>query len=113
MLSGVQPGTRLLQEETFGPVAPIVSFASDEEAVRLANDSEYGLAAYLFTRDLSRAFRVSEALEYGIIGVNDGGPVGAAPQAPFGGFKNSGLGKEGGHWGLEEYLQVKFVSFGV
>ncbi|WP_424952467.1 NAD-dependent succinate-semialdehyde dehydrogenase [Deinococcus sp.] len=113
VLSGVQPGTRLLQEETFGPVAPIVSFASDEEAVRLANDSEYGLAAYLFTRDLSRAFKVSEALEYGIIGVNDGGPVGAAPQAPFGGFKNSGLGKEGGHWGLEEYLQVKFVSFGV
>ncbi|WP_293909636.1 NAD-dependent succinate-semialdehyde dehydrogenase [Deinococcus sp.] len=113
VLSGVQPGTLMLREETFGPVAPIVSFSSDEEAVRLANDSEYGLAAYVFTRDLSRAFRVTEALEYGIIGVNDGGPVGAAAQAPFGGFKNSGVGREGGHWGLDEYLQVKYVSFGV
>ncbi len=113
VLSGVQPGTRMLREETFGPVAPIVTFATDEEAVALANDSEYGLAAYLYTRDLSRAFRVSEALEYGIVGVNDGGPVGAAAQAPFGGFKNSGMGKEGGHWGLDEYLQVKFVGFGI
>lgn len=113
VLSGVQPGTRMLREETFGPVAPIVTFSTDEEAVRLANDSEYGLAAYVYTRDLSRAFRVTEALEYGIIGVNDGGPIGAAAQAPFGGFKNSGMGKEGGHWGLDEYLQVKFVSFGV
>ncbi|GGR25593.1 NAD-dependent succinate-semialdehyde dehydrogenase [Deinococcus ruber] len=113
VLKGVQPGTRLLKEETFGPVAPIVSFSSDEEAVKLANDSEYGLAAYVFTRDLSRAFRVTEALEYGIIGVNDGGPVGAAPQAPFGGFKSSGVGKEGGHWGIDEYLQVKYIGFGI
>ncbi|WP_425144751.1 NAD-dependent succinate-semialdehyde dehydrogenase [Deinococcus sp.] len=113
VLSGVQPGTRMLKEETFGPVAPIVSFTSDEEAVKLANDSEYGLAAYVFTRDLSRAFRVTEALEFGIIGVNDGGPVGAAAQAPFGGFKNSGIGKEGGHWGLDEYLQVKYIGLGI
>ncbi|GGJ73251.1 NAD-dependent succinate-semialdehyde dehydrogenase [Deinococcus aquiradiocola] len=113
VLSGVQPGTRMLHEETFGPVAPIVTFRTDDEAVALANDSEYGLAAYLYTRDLARAFRVSEALEYGIVGVNDGGPIGAAAQAPFGGFKNSGMGKEGGHWGLDEYLQTKYVSFGL
>jgi succinate-semialdehyde dehydrogenase/glutarate-semialdehyde dehydrogenase len=113
VLKGVHPGTRMLREETFGPVAPIVTFRTDEEAIALANDSDYGLAAYLYTRDLSRAFRVSEALEYGIVGVNDGGPVAAAAQAPFGGFKNSGMGKEGGHWGLDEYLQVKFVSFGL
>jgi succinate-semialdehyde dehydrogenase / glutarate-semialdehyde dehydrogenase len=113
VLSGVKPGTKMLREETFGPVAPIVTFSTDEEAVAYANDSEYGLAAYLYTRDLSRAFRVSEALEFGIVGVNDGGPIGAAAQAPFGGFKNSGMGKEGGHWGLDEYLQVKYISFGI
>jgi succinate-semialdehyde dehydrogenase / glutarate-semialdehyde dehydrogenase len=103
----------MLHEETFGPVAPIVTFSTDAEAIAYANDSEYGLAAYLYTRDLSRAFRVSEALEFGIVGVNDGGPIGAAAQAPFGGFKNSGMGKEGGHWGLDEYLQVKYISFGI
>jgi len=108
ILTGVTADMRLMSEETFGPVAPIAAFDSDEEAIRLANDTPYGLAAYLYTNDLTRAFRVSEALDYGIIGVNDGVP--AVPYAPFGGVKQSGLGREGGPWGIEEYLEVKFVS---
>jgi len=113
VLSGVKPGMVILEEETFGPVAPVVSFETEEEAVQAANNSPYGLAAYVFTRDLSRAFRVSEALEYGIIGVNDGAPFGMNPQSPFGGVKQSGIGREGGRWGLEEYLSVKYVSMGI
>ena len=83
-------------------------FSTDAEAIELANDVPYGLAAYLWTRDLSRAFRVAEMLEYGIIGLNDGLP--SAAQAPFGGMKYSGIGREGGKWGLEEYLEVKYIS---
>ncbi|HET8986651.1 MAG TPA: NAD-dependent succinate-semialdehyde dehydrogenase, partial [Trueperaceae bacterium] len=90
----------MMQEETFGPVAPIIVFDTIEEAVRLANDTPYGLAAYLFTNDLSRAFKVAEDLEYGIVGINDGVP--STPQAPFGGVKQSGIGREGGRWGIEE-----------
>lgn len=111
VLTDVAPDALMLREETFGPVAPIVAFDSDAEAVRLANDTEYGLAAYVYTRDLARAFRVSEALEYGIVGVNDGVP--SAPYAPFGGVKQSGIGREGGPWGIEEYLSVKYVSLGL
>lgn len=111
VLAQVMPEMALMQEETFGPVAPIATFRSDEEAIRLANDTPYGLAAYIYTRDLSRAFYVSEALEYGIVGVNDGVP--STPQAPFGGVKQSGIGREGGHWGLDEYLEVKYLSFGL
>jgi succinate-semialdehyde dehydrogenase/glutarate-semialdehyde dehydrogenase len=99
---------RILQEETFGPVAPLVRFTADAEAVAQANGTPFGLAAYLWTRDLTRAFRVSEALEFGIVGVNDGVP--SAPQAPFGGVKASGLGREGGKWGIEEFLDLKYVS---
>ena len=102
---------RILEEETFGPVAPILSFADDDAVVRAANDTSAGLAAYIWTRDLSRAFRVSEALDYGIVGVNDGVP--STPQAPFGGVKFSGLGREGGHQGIAEYLDVQYVSFGL
>lgn len=98
----------MMQEETFGPVSPILSFAHEEEAVAAANATPYGLAAYLYTNDLSRAFRVSEALEYGIVGVNDGVP--SVPFAPFGGVKQSGIGREGGPWGIQEYLETKFVS---
>ena len=94
VLTGVTPDMKLMHEETFGPVAPIISFDTEEEAVRMANDTPYGLAAYLYTNDLARAFRVSEALDYGIVGVNDGVP--SAPYAPFGGVKQSGLGREGG-----------------
>ena len=108
VLTGVLPGMRILEEETFGPVAPIVTFSSEAEAVREANATPYGLAAYLWTRDLGRAFRVAEALDYGIVGVNDGMP--STPHAPFGGVKDSGIGREGGRWGLDEYLDVKFVS---
>ena len=108
LLVDVAAGMRILEEETFGPVAPIVSFTSEADVVAAANNTPYGLAAYLWTRDLGRAFRVAEALDYGIIGVNDGLP--ATPHAPFGGVKASGIGREGGRWGLEEYLDVKYVS---
>jgi succinate-semialdehyde dehydrogenase/glutarate-semialdehyde dehydrogenase len=108
VLVDVSPGMRILQEETFGPVAPLVRFSADAEAVAQANGTPFGLAAYLWTRDLTRAFRVSEALDFGIVGVNDGLP--SAPQAPFGGVKASGLGREGGKWGIEEFLDLKYVS---
>jgi len=111
LLVDVVAGMRILEEETFGPVAPVVSFTSEEDVVAAANDTPYGLAAYLWTRDLGRAFRVSEALDYGIVGVNDGLP--ATPHAPFGGVKASGVGREGGRWGLDEYLDVKYVSIGL
>ena len=111
VVEGVTPDMLMMREETFGPVAPVVSFAEEAEAVRLANDSPYGLAAYVFTNDVSRAFRVTEALEYGIVGLNDGVP--STPQAPFGGVKQSGIGREGGHWGIEEYLEVKYLSLGL
>ncbi len=94
VLTGVAPGMRIFEEETFGPVAPVVTFESDAEAVRSANATPFGLAAYLWTRDLGRAFRVAEALDYGIVGVNDGLP--STPHAPFGGVKYSGVGREGG-----------------
>ncbi|AEB11679.1 NAD-dependent succinate-semialdehyde dehydrogenase [Marinithermus hydrothermalis] len=108
VLVDVAPEARILQEETFGPVAPILAFEDESEAIQYANRAPYGLAAYVWTRDLSRAWRVAEALEYGIVGVNDGVP--STPQAPFGGMKYSGVGREGGKWGLEEFLEVKYVS---
>jgi succinate-semialdehyde dehydrogenase/glutarate-semialdehyde dehydrogenase len=98
----------LAREETFGPVAPIFTFSSEDEVVARANDSDYGLAAYFFTSDLNRAIRVAERLEYGTVGVNDASI--SAVQAPFGGMKESGLGREGGSFGIEEYLEVKYVS---
>jgi succinate-semialdehyde dehydrogenase/glutarate-semialdehyde dehydrogenase len=96
------------QEEIFGPVAPVVSFESEEEAVNAANDTEYGLVSYVFTRDLDRAIRVSERLETGMIGLNQG--IVSNPAAPFGGVKHSGLGREGGRLGIEEFLEVKYVA---
>lgn len=98
-----------MTEETFGPVAPIATFKTEEEVIERANDTDFGLAAYVFTKDLSRAFRMSEALEYGIVGVNDGIP--STPQAPFGGMKESGNGREGGYYGIEEFLEIKYTSF--
>jgi succinate-semialdehyde dehydrogenase/glutarate-semialdehyde dehydrogenase len=108
VLTDITSEMKIMQEETFGPVAPIVAFDDEAEVISKANDTQYGLAAYLYTNDLSRAFRVSEALEYGIVGINDGVP--AAPYAPFGGMKQSGLGREGGPWGIEEYLEIKYLS---
>ncbi|MBV8600809.1 MAG: NAD-dependent succinate-semialdehyde dehydrogenase [Candidatus Eremiobacteraeota bacterium] len=111
VLTEICDGTRLLVEETFGPVAPLLRFKDETEVVRMANDTPYGLAAYVWTRDVGRAFRVAEALQYGIVGVND--PVPSAPHAPFGGVKDSGIGREGGHEGLSEYLDVRYISMGL
>ncbi len=98
---------RVAREETFGPVAPLFRFRTEEEAVAMANDTEYGLAAYFYTRDLGRAWRVSEALEYGMVGVNSG--IISTAVAPFGGVKQSGLGREGARYGIDEYLEIKYV----
>jgi succinate-semialdehyde dehydrogenase/glutarate-semialdehyde dehydrogenase len=99
------------REETFGPVAPVAAFDDEAEAVAMANDSPYGLAAYFYTRDASRLMRVAEGLEYGVVGANDGAP--STAQAPFGGVKQSGFGREGGSYGVEEYTEVKYVSWGL
>jgi succinate-semialdehyde dehydrogenase/glutarate-semialdehyde dehydrogenase len=111
VLTAVPQQARLLREEIFGPVAPIVSFGSDDEAIAAANDTEYGLVAYLYTTNLNRAFRVSEALEVGMIGLNQG--LVSNPAAPFGGVKQSGYGREGGREGINEYLDVKYVALNV
>ena len=95
-------------EEIFGPVAPVTTFSSDDEAVALANKTEYGLVSYLYTNDLKRAFRVVERLETGMVGLNQG--VVSNAQAPFGGMKQSGFGREGGKEGIQEYLETKYVA---
>ncbi|GAB6926079.1 NADP-dependent succinate-semialdehyde dehydrogenase [Paenibacillus sp. JCM 10914] len=97
-----------MQEETFGPLAPITTFKTLDEAIERANNSPYGLAAYVYTELLGEAVKLSEVLDYGIIGIND--PVPSTAQAPFGGFKESGLGREGGHYGIDEFLEVKYIS---
>jgi succinate-semialdehyde dehydrogenase/glutarate-semialdehyde dehydrogenase len=111
VLSGVPDDAQLLREEIFGPVAPITTFSTDEEAIAKANDTEYGLVSYVFTRDLNRAFKVIEALETGMIGLNQGMVSNAG--APFGGVKQSGFGREGGPEGIEEYLETKYVAMNV
>jgi succinate-semialdehyde dehydrogenase / glutarate-semialdehyde dehydrogenase len=108
VLDRVPPSAELLREEIFGPVAPVAEFDSEEEAVRAANDTEYGLVAYVYTRDLNRAIRVTENLEVGMVGLNQGMVSNAA--APFGGAKQSGFGREGGPEGIEEYLNVKYAA---
>jgi succinate-semialdehyde dehydrogenase/glutarate-semialdehyde dehydrogenase len=108
VLADVPTSARLHKEEIFGPVAPVTAFSNEAEAVRLANDTDFGLVAYLFTADLNRAVRVSEALEYGMVGVNQG--IVSNPAAPFGGVKHSGFGREGGFEGIEEYLETKYVG---
>jgi succinate-semialdehyde dehydrogenase/glutarate-semialdehyde dehydrogenase len=108
VLLGVRPGSAILEEEIFGPVAPIVAFTSEDEAVRLANDTEFGLVAYVYTGDLARGLRVSEAIEAGMVGLNRG--LVSDPAAPFGGVKQSGIGREGGHEGLLEYLESKYIA---
>jgi succinate-semialdehyde dehydrogenase/glutarate-semialdehyde dehydrogenase len=108
LLTGVSADALLMREEIFGPVAPIATFAAEAEAIARANDTEYGLVAYVFTRDLARTLRVSEALEFGMVGINQG--IVSNPAAPFGGVKHSGFGREGGFEGIEEYLEVKYVG---
>jgi len=107
VLTGVRPDMAIANEEIFGPVAPVITFATEDEAVSIANDTPYGLAAYFYTKQLGRAWRVSEALEYGMVALNTGALSNVA--APFGGVKQSGIGREGSHHGIEEYLELKYV----
>ena len=109
LIEGMTSEMLVSHEETFGPVAPVARFTEEAEVIERANASEYGLAAYFFTRDASRLMRVAEALEYGIVGANDGGP--STAQAPFGGVKHSGFGREGGRYAMDEYTEVKYVSW--
>jgi succinate-semialdehyde dehydrogenase/glutarate-semialdehyde dehydrogenase len=110
ILANVSPDAIVFREETFGPVAPLFRFKTEEEAIKLANDSEFGLAAYFYARDIGRIFRVSEALEAGIIGANEG--IISTEVAPFGGVKQSGLGREGSKYGIEDYLEIKYIALG-
>ncbi|WP_328330223.1 NAD-dependent succinate-semialdehyde dehydrogenase [Kribbella sp. NBC_00382] len=111
VLAGVPKSARLQKEEIFGPVAPLTAFETEDEAVAMANDTDFGLVSYLFTNDISRALRVSERLETGMIGLNQG--IVSNPAAPFGGVKQSGLGREGGTVGIDEYLEIKYVAVAV
>jgi succinate-semialdehyde dehydrogenase/glutarate-semialdehyde dehydrogenase len=108
VLAGVPADARILKEEVFGPVAPVIGFDTEEEGIAAANDTEYGLAAYIYTQGLDRALRVAEAIEAGMVGVNRG--VISDPAAPFGGVKQSGFGREGGSEGIEEYLDTKYIA---
>ncbi|WP_305887938.1 MULTISPECIES: NAD-dependent succinate-semialdehyde dehydrogenase [Pseudomonas] len=110
ILANVSVDALIFREETFGPVAPLFRFKTEQEAVQLANDTPFGLASYFYTRDVGRIFRVSEALEYGIIGVNEG--LISTPEVPFGGVKESGLGREGSRHGIDEYLEMKYMAIG-
>ncbi len=111
VLTNVSDDMECMIEETFGPLAPVTTYKTTEEVIKRANNSPYGLAAYVFSQNISEAITISEGLEYGIVGLNDGLP--SVAQAPFGGMKESGLGREGGHWGIEEYLEVKYISLGL
>jgi succinate-semialdehyde dehydrogenase / glutarate-semialdehyde dehydrogenase len=108
VLSGVGPDARILAEEVFGPVAPIITFSEEEKAVELANDTEFGLVAYAYTRDVARSLRLADTIESGMLGLNVG--IVSNPAAPFGGVKQSGLGREGGFEGIEEFLETKYVG---
>jgi succinate-semialdehyde dehydrogenase/glutarate-semialdehyde dehydrogenase len=111
VLTNIKPTMRLTCEEVFGPVLPLIPFDDEEEAIAAANNTEYGLAAYALVRDFSTALRVTEALEYGIIGLNDAVPT--VPQAPFGGWKESGINREGGYEGIHSYMETKYISVGL
>ncbi len=111
VLAGVKKGMLITQEETFGPVAAVIPFKDEAEVIEMANDSEFGLASYFYSRDIGRIWRVAEALEFGMVGVNTG--VISNEVAPFGGVKQSGLGREGSVWGMDEYLEMKYVCLGL
>ena len=110
ILTDVTPEMAVAREETFGPVAPLFRFTTEAEAIALANDTEFGLAAYFYGRDIGRIWRVAEALEYGIVGINTG--IISTEVAPFGGVKESGLGREGSKYGIEEFLEIKYLCLG-
>jgi succinate-semialdehyde dehydrogenase/glutarate-semialdehyde dehydrogenase len=110
VLTGVTPGMLVSHEETFGPVAPLIRFKTEAEAIRLANDTEFGLSGYFYSRDIGRIFRVAEQMETGIVGANVG--IISTEIAPFGGVKQSGLGREGSKYGLEEYMEIKYILVG-
>lgn len=111
VLAQATPDMLCFQEETFGPIAPIFKFKTEEEVIQLANDTEFGLAAYFFTRDLGRTWRVSEALEYGMVGINNGHV--STCEAPFGGIKESGMGREGSKYGIDDYIETKYLCMTV
>jgi succinate-semialdehyde dehydrogenase/glutarate-semialdehyde dehydrogenase len=110
VIEGCNAEMAVSKEEVFGPVSPIFKFSTDEEAIRLANDTEYGLASYFFTQNLKRAWKVAEALDYGIVGINEG--IISTAEAPFGGMKESGIGREGSKYGIEEYVEIKYLCLG-
>ncbi|MBM3531902.1 MAG: NAD-dependent succinate-semialdehyde dehydrogenase [Alphaproteobacteria bacterium] len=110
VLTEVTPQMKLAREETFGPVAPLFRFRTEDDAIRLANDTEFGLAAYFYSRDIGRVWRVAEALEYGIVGINEG--LISTEVAPFGGMKESGIGREGSKYGIEEFVEIKYLCMG-
>ncbi len=110
ILADVPRDADIFRDETFGPVAPLFRFGTEDEAIEMANDTEFGLAAYFYTRDVGRVFRVAEALEAGIIGINEG--IISTEVAPFGGVKSSGLGREGSKYGIEDYLEIKYLALG-
>jgi succinate-semialdehyde dehydrogenase/glutarate-semialdehyde dehydrogenase len=110
VLADVTTDMKVTREETFGPVAPLFRFDTEEQAIQMANDTEYGLAAYFYSRDIGRVWRVAEGLEYGIVGINEG--IISTEVAPFGGMKESGIGREGSKYGMDEYLEVKYLCMG-
>jgi succinate-semialdehyde dehydrogenase/glutarate-semialdehyde dehydrogenase len=110
VLADVTTEMKVTRDETFGPVAPLFRFDTEEQAIRMANDTEYGLAAYFYSRDIGRVWRVAEALEYGIVGINEG--IISTEVAPFGGMKESGIGREGSKYGMEEYMEIKYLCMG-
>ncbi len=110
VISDVTPDMKVAKEETFGPLAPIFKFKNESEALLMANDSEFGLAAYVYTRDLGRSWRMGEGLEYGMVGINEG--IISTTVAPFGGIKQSGIGREGSKYGIEDYVEIKYIMVG-
>ena len=110
IVTGVTPQMRVAREEIFGPVAPLFRFHTEEEAIRMANDTEFGLAAYFYARDIARVWRVAEGLEYGIVGINEG--LISTEVAPFGGVKASGVGREGSKYGIDDFVEIKYLCMG-
>ena len=110
VLADVTPDMLCAREETFGPVAPVFRFKTEAEAIEMANDTEFGLASYFYSRDVGRIFRVGEALEYGMVGINTG--LISTAEVPFGGVKQSGLGREGAHHGIDDYVEIKYLCLG-